>query len=116
MSFKYKEETYTIIGAHFPFKSKDTVEWGNPQRIAAMNETLNHVIKEVNPKYTILTGDLNFRSVEKGDQLQILLTDPASSLPIPLNEAMVKFKHTCKRETIQKINRLQPADIDAALS
>jgi hypothetical protein len=95
MSFWYKGNTYTIIGAHFPFKSKDTVAWGNPQRIKAMKETLEHVIKDINPKYTILTGDLNFRTVSKGDQLKILLS---SKLPMTLDEADIsQFPPTCKR-------------------
>jgi hypothetical protein len=97
MSFWYKAKTYTIIGAHFPFKSTDTVEWGNPQRIIAMQDTLNHVIKDIKPKFTILTGDLNFRTVSKGDQLKILLSSKLK-LPMKLDEADIsQFSPTCKR-------------------
>lgn len=93
MFFEYKGDSYAMVGAHFPFKSKDTETWGNDQRIHAMKETMQFILKR-NPKYVVLTGDLNFRKVKRQDQLKVLLQDTA--LPITLKEKDTMFSPTCK--------------------
>lgn len=101
MSFTYMGNLYTMVGAHFPFKSKDTETWGNDQRIRAMREALQFVLNKSDPHYTVLTGDLNFRNVSEGDQLTILL-DKSDKFPIPLVEGDHSFAPTCKLEAVKK--------------
>lgn len=101
MSFRHEDQVYTMIGAHFPFKSKDTDTWGNDQRIRAMKETLRYVVERIDPHYVVLTGDLNFRKVPAGDQLDILL-NVTQRLPIQLAKGEKMFAPTCKLRATDK--------------
>jgi len=59
-----------IVSAHFPIDTNDKKDLGNSLRILALNEIDNKFNKETN---LIIIGDLNFRKLNKSDQLDELL-------------------------------------------
>jgi hypothetical protein len=91
MNIRFKGKTCCLMGAHFPFKSKDPVAWGNETRVNAMKNGIEYMSKKHPADYYILTSDLNFRQVATGDQLQTLLME--GQLSVHLNEKYLSF-HT----------------------